>query len=89
MENIFEQMGAIIKPEPLKRYMVKTESKGTLFFDDLPNGTYFQEGSQDIADKGKAMYFMFDTCGSCLIPIIDTNTGEQVVDISKAGRSIH
>ena len=64
-------------------------SKGTLFFDDLPKGTYFQEGSQDIADKGKAMYFMFDTCGSCLIPIIDTNTGEQVVDISKAGRSIH
>jgi len=55
----------------------------------LPKGTYFQEGSQDIADKGKAMYFMFDTCGSCLIPIIDTNTGEQVVDISKAGRSIH
>lgn len=88
MENIFEKIAEITKPEHLKRYIVKTDSKGILSFDTLPKWTYFQEGSQDINDKGKAMYYTFDTCGTCLIPIIDTYTGLQVIDITKAGHSI-
>ncbi len=76
------------KYKTMKKYSVQTESKGLLTFDEFPKGTYFQEGSQDINDKGKAMYYTYDTCGTCLIPIIDTTTGQQVKDISKAGLSI-
>jgi hypothetical protein len=87
MNNLFETLGDALKPEPLKRYIVKTETKGFLYFDELPKNTYFCEGSQDINDKGKAMLFTNDN-GTCLIPIIDTTTGQQVLDISRAGQTI-
>ncbi len=87
MENIFETLAAITKPVSLKRYMVNTENRGILYFDELPSNTYFQEGFQDANDKGKAMYYTWDN-GTCLIPIIDTKTGLQVCDISRAGETI-
>jgi hypothetical protein len=87
MENIFETLAEITKPEPVKRYMVVTETKGTLYFDELPKKTYFLGGFRDPADKGKATYYMGDA-GTCLIPIIDTITGKQVCIPSRAGQSI-
>lgn len=87
MQSIFEQLAAITKPETMKRYIVKTETKGILSFDELPKGTYFQIGCHLIEDKGLAMYYTWDN-GTCLIPIIDTHTGQQVKDLSKAGKSI-
>jgi hypothetical protein len=72
----------------MAKYKVETETKGTLFFDELPKRTYFLGGYQNEADKGKATYFTFDN-GTCLIPIIDTKTGLQVIDISKAGTEIN
>ena len=61
----------------MKKYRVKTESKGVLEFDELPKNTYFLEGFQDPEDKGKACLFIFDN-GTSLIPIINTKTGKQV-----------
>ena len=87
MENIFEKLAEITKPEQIKRYMVETQTRGILYFDELPKGTYYCGGFQDANDKGKAMLFTWDT-GTCLIPIIDTKTGKQVQDITKAGTSI-
>ena len=83
-------MAAATKPEFLKRYMVKTETKGTLFFDELPSGTYFLMGVQSSPEgweAGKATYMTFDN-GTCLIPIYDTTTGKQVQDESRAGETI-
>jgi hypothetical protein len=83
MGNIFENLATITKPEKVKRYKVETESKGILYFDELPKNTYYCGGFQDANDKGKAMLFTWDN-GTCLIPIIDTYTGKQVYDVSKA-----
>lgn len=77
----------LINRRTAKKYMVKTETKGTLFFDELPTGTYFQEGYQTPEDKGNAMYFTNDN-GTCLIPIYEIATGKQVVDINRAGQDI-
>ena len=71
----------------MQRYKVKTGTRGDLFFNVLPKGTYFQGGYQDINDKGKAMFFTWDN-GTCLIAIIDTTTGQQVIDITRAGQEI-
>lgn len=60
------------------RYKVETESRGTLYFDELPKNTYYLEGYQNREDKGKACLFTFDR-GTCLIPIIDTITNKQVI----------
>jgi len=70
------------------RYSVKTETKGTLYFDELPKNTYFLEGLQDENDRGKATFFTNDN-GTCLIPIIDTKTGKQVIDTKKARKEIN
>jgi hypothetical protein len=85
MENIFEKLAEITKPEPIKRYMVKTQNRGILYFDELPQDTYYCGGFQDANDKGKAMLYTWDN-GTCLIPIIDTLTGQQVYDLSKAAQ---
>jgi len=93
MENIFEKLAEITKPEQVKRYMVKTQNRGILYFDELPKGTYFLGGYSNPKDHpegweaGKATLFTWDN-GTCLIPIIDTKTGKQVQDITKAGTSI-
>jgi hypothetical protein len=63
----------------MKKYRVETETRGILYFDELPAGTYFLGGYQDINDKGKACLFTFDR-GTCLIPIIDNKTNKQVIN---------
>lgn len=91
MQSIFETPEAATNPEFLKKYMVKTQTKGTLFFDELPRGTYFLmgiENSPEGWEVGKATYMTFDN-GTCLIPIYDTTTGKQVQDINKAGTEIN
>ena len=70
-----------------KKYKVTTETRGILYFAELPEGTYFLQGSQDEADIGKATLHTFDA-GTCLIPIIEISTGLQYRDITKAGQSI-
>ena len=88
MENVFNTLAEITRPETPARYIVKTETRGTLFFDELPNKTYFAMGYQDESDKGKAYLFAFDK-GTCLIPIIDTRTGLQVCKPEFAGHEIN
>lgn len=67
-------------------YYCDTETKGRLFFNELPKNTYFLGGYQDESQKGFAMYLTFDN-GTCLIPISDMN-GKQVVMIERAGQEI-
>lgn len=90
MKDIFQTLGEILKPELIvKRYMVKTETRGILYFDDLPQGTYFAMGdcgNEPQSKPGQAFYFTNDN-GTCLIPIIDTNTGLQVIRPDKSGQS--
>lgn len=90
MENIFEKLAEITKPEQVKRYMVKTQNRGILYFDELPEGTFFLSqlsNNEKGWEAGKATLYTWDN-GTCLIPIIDTKTGKQVQDINRAGTSI-
>lgn len=57
------------------QYQVKTETKGLLEFNELPENTYFAAGYQDPNDKGKAYLFIYDN-GTLLIPIME---GENFV----------
>lgn len=84
MENFFETLAAITKPS---KYFVNTENRGMLTFDQLPKGTYFMEGSSDMKDKGKAMYYTFDNCGTCLIPIKDEN-GNDIYIPDMSGKTL-
>ena len=86
MENIFEKLAQITKPEPVKKYMVKTETKGILYFDELPNYTYFCLGING-DPIGQAMYFTNDK-GTCLIPIRYTKDGTEVIIPENAGKEI-
>ena len=70
-----------------KKYKVTTKTKGVLYFAELPEGTYFLQGSQDEADTGKATLYTFDG-GTCLIPIVEISTGLQYRDITRSGESI-
>ena len=67
-------------------YKVETQTRGTLYFTQLPKGTYFLGGYRDESDKGKACYYTFDT-STCLIPITDLND-KKIIDISRAGQEI-
>lgn len=87
MENVFNTLAEITRPETPARYIVKTETRGTLEFNELPNNTYFAGGYRDKEDTGKAYLFTFDT-STCLIPIIDTRTGLQVCKPEHAGHEI-
>ena len=69
------------------RYHVDTETRGRLTFKDLPKGTYFLSGVNGPEEEGLATYFTFDR-GTCLIPIIETATGKQYRDKSRAGKEI-
>lgn len=60
------------------RYKVETQTRGILYFEELPKDTYYLEGLQNPEDKGKATLFTWDN-GTCLIPIIDTTTNKQVI----------
>lgn len=72
----------------MAKYHVDTESKGRLVFDKLPNHTYFLSGYDGPQEAGKATFYTFDNCGTCLIPIIETATGKQVQIVKNAGKSI-
>ena len=69
------------------KFQVTTETKGVLYFSELPKNTYFLEGSRDINEKGQAFYYTFDN-GTCLIPIIGIKTGKVYTDITRAGQLI-
>ena len=61
----------------MKKYKVETETKGTLYFDSIPDDIYVAGGYQNPEDKGKLYLFTFDR-GTCLIPFCDSKTGEQI-----------
>lgn len=61
----------------MKKYKVETETRGTLYFDTIPEDIYIAEGFQDPKDKGKFFLFTHDA-GTCLIPFCDSKTGEQI-----------
>ena len=73
--------------QEIKKYKVTTETRGVLYFAELPAKTYFMQGSQDPADIGKAMLYTYDP-GTCLIPMIVILTGLQYRDITRSGESI-
>jgi len=60
----------------MARYIVKTKNRGILEFNELPDDVYYAEGISDM-EKDTAWLFIWDE-GTCLIPIIDTTTGQQV-----------
>lgn len=59
-------------------YHVKTKTNGVLIFDQLPKNTYFAEGGYNDIKGGEAFLFTYDE-GTCLLPIIDSKTGLQVI----------
>lgn len=59
------------------RYIVQTQTRGTLEFDELPRNTHYSEGLGDPNDVGNGYLFTYDP-DTCLIPIIDTQTGKQL-----------
>ena len=71
----------------IRKYKVTTETRGILYFAELPEGTYFLQGSPDQDETGKATLYTYDA-GTCLIPIIEISTGLQYRDITRAGHSI-
>ena len=70
--------------QEIKKYKVTTETRGVLYFAELPINTYFLEGVREISDAGKATFRR----GASLIPICYTETGKQVQDITRAGKTI-
>jgi hypothetical protein len=77
--------------KPIKiRYKVKTETKGILVFEELPENTYFtigNVGNEPQSKPGEAYLFINDN-GTCLIPIKDIKTGEQVIIPENSGKQI-
>jgi hypothetical protein len=59
------------------RYIVQTQSRGILEFDELPQTTYYSQGLGDPNDVGYGYLHTYDP-HTCLIPIIDTQTGKQL-----------
>lgn len=59
------------------RYIVQTQTRGTLEFNELPQTTYYSEGLGDPNDVGNGYLHTYDP-NTCLIPIIDTQTGKQL-----------
>ncbi len=74
--DIFNTLADALRPEITPRYIVKTKNRGILEFNELPDNTYYAEGISDM-EKDTAWLYTWDE-GTCLIPIIDTTTGEQV-----------
>ena len=84
MENIFEKLGDILRPDG--KYYVDF-STGRRYYNSLPDSTYFAIGYH-IEEKPGAAYLFCNDGGTCLIPIIETATGEQVVKPESAGHEI-
>lgn len=61
----------------MAKYKVECSSKPDIFFDELPENIYWGHGFQRIEDKNKGFYFHFDD-GTCLVPIIEIETGKQI-----------
>ena len=64
--------------DTMGKYIVKCDSKPDILFDEIPENVYWAEGFQDESDKNKGYYFHFDN-GTCLAPIIEIETGKQIV----------
>ncbi len=75
--DIFNTLAEAMRPETTPRYIVKTKNRGVLEFNELPKNIYYAEGLSKDTEEGTAWLFTWDE-GTCLIPIIDTTTGEQV-----------
>jgi hypothetical protein len=52
--------------DPKYQYKVETDTKGTLYFEELPSDVYWGNGSQDPEDKNKAFWYGYDN-GTSLI----------------------
>lgn len=52
--------------DPKYKYKVETDTKGTLYFEELPSDVYWGNGSQDPEDKNKAFWYGYDN-GTSLI----------------------
>ncbi len=60
------------------KYQVKCYSKPDIFFDEIPANVYWAGGFQNIEDKDKGYLFHNDN-GTCLSPIIEVSTGNQII----------
>lgn len=72
------------------KYKVITETKGVLTFTELPENTYFaigNIGNKPQSKAGEAFLFTYDN-GTCLIPIKDIKTGQQIIIPENAGKEI-
>lgn len=69
------------------KYKVRTQTRGVLEFNELPNGTYFLSDYNGPEEKGLATLFTYDP-GTCLIPICHADTGQQVRIVENAGKEI-
>ena len=87
MENIFEKLGDILRPDG--KYYVDF-STGRRYYNSLPDRTYFAVGNIGNAPQSKpgAAYLFCNDGGTCLLPIVETATGEQVVKPEAAGHEI-
>ena len=77
--------------KPVKvRYKVETETKGILVFEELPENTYFAFGNIGNAPQSKPgeAYLFINDNGTCLIPIKDIKTGQQVIIPENSGKQI-
>jgi hypothetical protein len=52
--------------DPKYKYKVETDTKGTLYFEELPSDVYWGNGSQDPEDKNRAFWYGYDN-GTSLI----------------------
>jgi len=75
--DIFNTLADAMRPQTTPRYIVKTKNRGILEFNELPDDVYYAEGLSKDVEEGTAWLYTWDE-GTCLIPIIDTTTGEQV-----------
>jgi hypothetical protein len=60
----------------------------TRLFDKLPNGTYFLNGDNDKAERGRAYLMVNDGGGCCLTPIIEIETNGFIVNMDMAGKEL-
>lgn len=87
MQNIFEKLGDILRPDG--KYYVDF-STGRHYYNLLPDYTYFAIGNvgNDPQPEPGAAYLFCNDGGTCLLPIIETATGLQVIKPESAGYEI-
>lgn len=88
MQNIFEKLGDILRPDG--KYYVDFKS-GRRYYQSLPDRTYFaigNVGNSPQSEPGAAYLFCNDGGGACLLPIKETKTAKQVVKPEAAGMEL-